>query len=261
MDNHQKSKARADQSNSKPKGERIAKVIARAGICSRREAERLIEQGDVQLNGDILQTPATVVTPTDKIIVNGRPLPSAEKTRLFLYHKPPGLVTSNRDEQGRTTIFDKMPKELPRLMTVGRLDINTEGLLLMTNDGELARYMELPATGWVRKYRVRAHGHTSQLQLDKLKKGIVHNKIRYKNIDATMEKQQGDNAWIEISLAEGKNREVRNVMEAIGLKVNRLIRVSYGPFHLGALPKTSVLEVKPTVLKEQLDGFFKGKNL
>ncbi len=239
------------------KGERIAKRMARAGLCSRRDAERWIAAGRVQLNGDILTTPATVVTDDDDIIVDGRALPKKERTRLFLYHKPAGLVTSNRDEQGRTTIFDKLPKELPRVMTVGRLDINTEGLLLLTNDGELARHLELPATGWIRRYRVRSYGRTSQTQLDKLKKGIVHNKIRYKGIDATMDKQQGDNVWVEVALQEGKNREVRNVMEAIDLKVNRLIRTSYGPFQLGKIEKGAVLEIKPKVLKEQLVGFFK----
>lgn len=239
------------------KGERIAKVMARAGLCSRRDAERWIASGRVQLNGEILSSPAVIVTDDDKIVVDGKALPSKERTRLFLYHKPAGLVTSNRDEQERDTVFDKLPKELPRVVTVGRLDINTEGLLLLTNDGELARYLELPATGWVRKYRVRAYGHTSQTQLDKLKKGIVHNKIRYKGIEATLEKQQGDNVWVEIALQEGKNREVRNVMEAIGLNVNRLIRMSYGPFSLGKIEKGGVLEIKPYVLKDQLAGFFK----
>lgn len=243
------------------KGERIAKVMARAGLCSRRDAEKWILEGRVSVNGDILSTPACVVGVDDKIVVDGKALPGRERTRLFIYHKPAGLVTSNRDEKGRDTIFDKLPKELPRLMTVGRLDMNTEGLLLLTNDGELARYLELPATGWVRLYRARAFGHTSQNQLDKLKKGITHNKITYKGIDARLDKQQGDNAWVEVALTEGKNREVRNVLEAIGLNVNRLIRLSYGPFKLGKLPKGSVMEIKPAMLKDQLADFFKGKNL
>ncbi len=241
------------------KGERIAKRMARAGLCSRRDAERWIEAGRVSVNGDILTTPACVVNDDDKIEVDGKALPGKERTRLFLYHKPAGLVTTNRDEQGRDTIFDKLPSDLPRTMTVGRLDINTEGLLLLTNDGELARYLELPATGWIRRYRVRAYGRTSQTQLDKLKKGITHNKITYKGIEATMDTQQGDNAWIEVALKEGKNREVRNVMEAIGLNVNRLIRLSYGPFQLGKMPKGAVLEIKTGIMKEQLSGFFKPK--
>ena len=245
------------EKQSEIKGERIAKVIARAGVCSRREAERWIESGRITLNGKILSTAATLVSDKDKIVIDGKPLPNKERTRLFIYHKPSGLVTSNKDEQGRTTIFDKIPKELPRLMTVGRLDINTEGLLLLTNDGELARYLELPTTGLKRTYRVRAHGKTSQEKLDGLRKGIVHNKIRYKGIEAVLEKQQGDNAWIEVSLKEGKNREVRNVMEAVGMTVNRLIRISYGSFHLGNLPKNAVLEIKPQALKQQLPDFFK----
>ena len=247
------------QKSDQSKGERIAKVMARAGLCSRREAERWIEQKRVQVDGVTLDTPATIIHGGEKIIVDGKELPNAEKTRLFLYHKPTGLVTSNKDEQGRLTIFDKIPKELPRLMTVGRLDINTEGLLLLTNDGELARYLELPGTGMKRTYRVRAHGRTSQEKLDGLKKGVVHNKIRYKGIEAKFEKQQGDNAWMEITLQEGKNREVRNVMEAIGLTVNRLIRTSYGSFHLGSLPKGSVMEVKTQALKQQLSNFYKDK--
>lgn len=238
------------------KGERIAKVMARAGLCSRRDAERWIEAGRVSVNGDILTSPACVVTEDDKIVVDGVGLRGKEKTRLFLYHKPAGLVTSNKDEKGRDTIFDHMPKELPRLMTVGRLDINTEGLLLMTNDGELARYLELPATGWKRTYRVRAYGHVSQARLDKLRTGLVVDGIRYKGIEAKLDKQQGDNVWIEVSLTEGKNREVRNIMKVLGMDVNRLIRISYGPFHLGQLPKKSVMEVKQNILKDHASGFF-----
>lgn len=239
------------------KGERIAKVMARAGLCSRRDAERWIEAGRVQINGQVLKTAAVKISDDDDVIVDGEPLPGKQKTRLFLYHKPAGLVTSNKDEQGRQTIFDKLPADLPRVVTVGRLDINTEGLLLLTNDGELSRYLELPATGWVREYRARCYGRTSQNQLDKLKKGIVHNKIQYKGIEATLEKQQGDNVWVTVALKEGKNREVRNVMEAIGLKVNRLIRTSYGPFQLGSIEKGAVLEIRTKPLKEQLSGFFK----
>jgi len=243
----------------KSKGERIAKVIARAGLCSRREAERWIEQGRVEINGVLLDSPACIVTNEDKVVVDGKPLPGKEKTRLFLYHKPAGLVTTNKDEQGRETIFEKLPSELPRLITIGRLDINTEGLLLLTNDGELARYLELPSTDWVRTYRARVYGRTTQNKLDKLKHGIKHNGIKYDSINATLEIQQGDNAWVEVSLKEGKNREVRNVMEALDLKVNRLIRVSYGIFHLGKLPKSAVLEVKTSRLKNELADFFNSK--
>ena len=239
------------------KGERIAKVMARAGLCSRREAEQWIIDGRVEVNGDLLSSPACVVTADDQIMVDGKKLPVKEKTRLFIYHKPTGLVTTNRDEKGRSTIFDKLPPDLPRLVSVGRLDINTEGLLLLTNDGELSRYLELPATGIKRTYRVRAYGRTSQQKLDSLKKGIKWNGVLYKGIEAKLDKQQGDNFWIEITLAEGKNREIRNVMEALGLQVNRLIRTSYGPFHLGKLPKESVLEIKTKNMKDQLSGFFK----
>lgn len=241
------------------KGERIAKVMARAGLCSRREAERWIEGGRVQVNGKVLSSAACVVHDTDEIIVDGKKLPQKEKTRLFLYHKTAGLVTTNKDEQGRQTIFDKFPKELPRVVTVGRLDINTEGLLLLTNDGELSRYLELPQTGWVRRYRVRAYGHITQNRLDKLKEGLKWDGVRYKPIDAVLESKQGDNVWIEIALTEGKNREVRNVMEAIGLKVNRLIRMSYGPFQLSKLPKGAIQEVKPHLMKEQISEFFRNK--
>ncbi len=244
----------------KNKGERIAKVMARAGLCSRREAERWISDRRVSVNGRILDSAACVVTSKDEILVDKKPLPMKEKTRLFLYHKPAGLVTTNKDEQGRQTIFDKMPKDLPRVMTVGRLDINTEGLLLLTNDGELSRYLELPANAFKRTYRVRVLGNVRQEKLDILKKGIKWDGVKYGPIEAKLdensnEKSQANN-WIEITLQEGKNREVRNVMEAINLQVNRLIRISYGPFHLGKLPKKAIMEVKSSMLKSQLDGYF-----
>lgn len=239
------------------KGERIAKVMARAGLCSRRDAEKWIEAGRVNVNGTKLTSPACVVTDTDTIVVDGKALPQKESTRLFLYHKPAGLVTTNRDERGRATIFDKMPHGLPRVVTVGRLDLNTEGLLLLTNDGELARYLELPATGWTRRYRVRAHGRVTQEQLDKLKKGMVYEGIKYGPIEAAFEKQQGANVWITVALKEGKNREVRNVMQSLGLEVNRLIRMSYGPFLLGDLPVGAATEVKTRILKDQIGGYFK----
>lgn len=247
-----------DESKEDPaKGERIAKVMARAGLCSRREAEAWIEAGRVFVNGKKLQTPACVVTPDDKIVVDGQVLPQKEKTRLFLHHKPAGLVTTNKDEKGRDTVFSKLPPGMPRVVSVGRLDLNTEGLLLLTNDGELARHLELPATGWVRVYRVRAHGNVTQERLDKLKKGMTHEGVKYGPITATMEKPQGSNVWLTVSLAEGKNREVRNVMEAIGLQVNRLIRLSYGPFELGTLTPGSVQEIPEKKLHKKIPGFFK----
>ncbi len=238
------------------KGERIAKRIARAGLCSRRDAERWIEDRRVSVNGKILESAACVVTDKDRIVVDGKPLPSAESTRLFLYHKPEGLVTTHRDEQGRDTVFDHLPEGLPRVVSVGRLDLNTEGLLLLTNDGELSRYLELPATGWKRNYRVRVHGKINKDALESLKKGVTVEGVQYKSIEVVIEKE-GVNSWLAVGLREGKNREIRKVMEHVGLKVNRLIRVGYGPFVLGKLPKGEIEEVKPQVLKQQIGGFFK----
>lgn len=232
--------------------DRIAKVIARAGLASRREAEAWIEAGRVAVNGEVIRSPALNVGPGDRIAVDGKPLPVRERTRLFLFHKPRGLVTTNSDPEGRPTIFGALPKELPRLVTVGRLDMNTEGLLLLTNDGGLARALELPATGWLRRYRVRAYGEVLQPRLDALRKGIEVDGVRYGAIEATLDRQQGDNSWITFAMREGKNREIRNVLGALGLKVNRLIRLSYGPFQLGELPAGSVEEVRTRALREQL---------
>ncbi len=236
-------------------GERIAKAMARAGVCSRRDAEDWIEQGRVAVNGVTLKSPAVNVTEADKITVDGEPMQARERTRLFLFHKPPGLVTTASDPEGRSTVFafleEKHP-ELPRLVSVGRLDINTEGLLLLTNDGGLARTLELPATGWTRRYRVRVHGEIDQAQLDELKKGVTVDDVAYAPIEARLERVQGANAWIAMSLTEGKNREIKRVMEHLGLDVTRLIRVSYGPFQLGELGEGAVDEVKLKMLREQL---------
>lgn len=248
-----------DIHNAEAKGERIAKFMARAGLCSRREAERWIGEGRVQVNGVKLDSPACLVSASDEIIVNGKKVGAAQDTRLFLYHKTTGVITSNKDPQGRPTIFERLPENLPRLMTVGRLDMNTEGLLLLTNDGALARYLELPATGWKRRYRVRAHGRVDEKKLESLKKGLTYEGVRYKPVHAALESQNGANSWLTVTLTEGKNREVRRVMEAVGLSVNRLIRTSYGPFNLGKLPKGAVEEIKPSVLKQQIAGYFKGQ--
>lgn len=238
------------------KGERIAKVMARAGLCSRRDAEVWIAEGRVRVDGQVLQSPAFCVTSTHRILVDGKLLPRADETKLWLYHKPKGLVTTHRDDQGRTTIFQSLPPELPRVISVGRLDLNSEGLLLLTNDGELARYLELPSTGWVRRYRIRVHGHVDIQELLKLKEGLTVDGVHYGSITAILDRQQGDNAWLTVSLQEGKNRELRRVFEHLGWPVNRLIRMSYGPFQLGTLAAGQVKIVSPKILKDQLGHFF-----
>jgi 23S rRNA pseudouridine2605 synthase len=236
----------------KKSGERIAKVVSRAGLASRRDAEEWIVQGRVTVNGRVINSPALDVTANDVITVDGKPLPPRERTRLFMFHKPRGLMTTHADPEGRPTVFDNLPEGLPRLISIGRLDFNTEGLLLLTNDGGLARALELPDTGWLRRYRVRAHGEVTQAQLDELKKGVEVDGVKYGPIDAVLERDQGANVWLVFAIREGKNREVRNVMAHLGLEVNRLIRVSYGPFQLGELAEGQVEEVKTRVLREQL---------
>jgi 23S rRNA pseudouridine2605 synthase len=233
-------------------GERIATVMARAGLASRREAEAWIAAGRVSVNGAVITSPALNVTSTDRIEVDGTALPQRERTRLFRYHKPRGLMTTHSDPEGRPTIFGALPKNLPRLISVGRLDYNTEGLLLLTNDGGLARVLELPATAWERRYRVRALGRVTQEALDRLKGGITIEGVRYGPIEATLDREQGANVWLTFAIREGKNREVRKVLESLGLKVNRLIRVSYGPFELGGLKDGAVEEVMTDPLREAL---------
>jgi 23S rRNA pseudouridine2605 synthase len=240
------------KSETAKQGERIAKVMARAGLCSRREAEAWIAAGRVAVNGATIASPALNVSESDRIVVDGNPLPGRERTRLFLYHKPRGLVTTHADPEGRPTIFAALPKELPRLISVGRLDLGTEGLLLLTNDGGLARALELPATGWLRRYRVRAHGGVTQAALDALRDGIAVDGVQYGPIDAALDRVQGANVWLTFAIREGKNREVRNVLGALNLTVNRLIRVSYGPFQLAELPEGGIEEVKTRTLRDQL---------
>jgi 23S rRNA pseudouridine2605 synthase len=232
--------------------ERISKLLARAGVASRRDVERMIMEGRVSLNGKVLDTPVVNATFADHIEVDGMPIRGIERTRLWLYHKPAGLVTTNADPEGRPTVFDNLPEDLPRVMSIGRLDINTEGLLLLTNDGGLARMLELPTTGWLRRYRVRAHGKIEQADLDKLKDGIAVEGVLYGAIDATLDKVQGSNVWITMGLREGKNREIKNVLGALGLDVNRLIRISYGPFQLGDLPEGHAQEIRGRTLRDQL---------
>ncbi len=241
-----------DAAPASDKAERISKLIARAGVASRRDVERMIMEGRVKLNGKVLDTPVVNATLADRIEVDDMPIRGIERTRLWLYHKPAGLVTTNADPEGRPTVFDNLPEGLPRVMSVGRLDINTEGLLLLTNDGGLARVLELPATGWLRRYRVRAHGAIDQAALDRLKDGIAVDGVLYGGIEATLDRTQGHNVWITMGLREGKNREIKNVLGAIGLEVNRLIRISYGPFQLADLPEAQALEVRGKTLRDQL---------
>ena len=232
--------------------ERIAKHIARAGICSRREAERRIQDGRVTVNGETVTSPALNVTTADSITIDGKPLPTRQPARLWRYHKPRGLIVSARDDKGRQTIFDSLPDTMPRVMSIGRLDLDSEGLLLLTNDGGLARHLELPSTGWSRKYRVRVQGRVDPEALPKLADGVTIDGIRYGQVAAQLDRQMASNAWLSIAIREGKNREVRKIMEHLGHQVSRLIRVSYGPFMLGDLPSGSVEPIKPRVLADQL---------
>jgi len=235
-----------------PRGERIAKWLARAGVASRRDAERLLVEGHVTLNNERVIHPATFVTPGDIVVVNGTVVDTPERTRLWRYHKPVGVVTTHRDPQGRPTVFEKLPPGLPRVVSIGRLDLTSEGLLLLTNDGTLARKLELPATGWIRRYRVRVHGVPDQARLAALAKGITIDGERYGPIDAGLDSRKGDNAWLTVSLHEGRNREIRRVMAHLGLSVTRLIRIAYGPFQLGTLSRGAVDEVAARVLRDQL---------
>ncbi|MCH2164368.1 MAG: rRNA pseudouridine synthase [Marinovum sp.] len=239
--------------NSKtPPGDRIAKVLARAGVASRREAERMIMAGRVSVNGQVIDRAALNVTDADRIAVDGKPLGAKEPERLWLYHKPTGLVTTTKDEQGRPTIFDDLPEDMPRVMSVGRLDLNSEGLLLLTNDGGIKRKLELPSTGWLRRYRVRVKGRPTDETLAPLREGLEVDGQRFQPMIVSLDRQQGANAWLTVGLREGKNREIRRAMADIGLDVNRLIRVSYGPFQLGQIKRSEVIEVRGRVLRDQL---------
>ena len=248
-----KHRAEGAEAGARPEaGERIAKRIARAGLCSRREAEAWITQGRVMVDGKKLSSPALVVGPAAKILVDGKPLPTAEAMRLFRYYKPRGLLTTAHDPQGRATIYDKLPHDLPRVMPIGRLDLTSEGLLLLTNDGELKRRLELPATGWLRRYRARVNGRIEPEKLASLAEGIRIDGVNYGPIRASLDRQKGSNAWLTISLTEGKNREIRRVCEHFGWPVSRLIRIAYGPFQLGELPRGGIEEIPPKFLREQL---------
>jgi 23S rRNA pseudouridine2605 synthase len=258
--------AKPDAAKPEIRAERVAKALARAGVASRREVERLINLGKVAVNGRVLETPAVLVKRDDILTVDGKVVNGPEAARVWRYHKPVGLVTTHKDPQGRPTVFDHLPEGLPRVISIGRLDLNSEGLLLLTNDGGLARALELPATGWRRVYRARAYGRTTQAELDRLQDGITLEGVRYGPVEARLDKaeEKADgraNLWITVSLSEGKNREVRRVLEGLGLKVNRLIRLAYGPFQLGTLASGTVEEVGPRVIREQLSELIAPQNL
>ncbi len=235
-----------------PRGDRIAKWLSRAGIASRRDAERMLEEGLVKLNGKVVTHPATFIAAGDVVQVNGKVVDQPDRTRVWRYHKPEGLVTTHKDPEGRPTVFDKLKHQLPRVISVGRLDLTSEGLLLLTNDGGLARQLELPSTGWLRRYRVRVFGVPNEAQLKALAQGVTVEGVRYGPIDAEVDAKKGDNTWLTVSLREGRNREIRRVMEHLGLAVSRLIRVAYGPFQLGTLERGGIEEIPPRVLREQL---------
>jgi 23S rRNA pseudouridine2605 synthase len=234
------------------RGDRIAKYLARAGVASRRDAERLLTEGRIRLNNVPVTHPATFVTRGDLVTVDGKLVEEPDRTRLWRYHKPEGLVTTHRDPEGRPTVFDKLRQQLPRVISVGRLDLTSEGLLLLTNDGALARTLELPTTGWIRRYRVRVHGNVDPKALAALAKGVTIEGVHYAPIEAGLDAKKGENAWLTVSLREGRNREIRRVMAHLGLDVTRLIRIAYGPFQLGTLPRGGIDEVPTRVLREQL---------
>ena len=233
-------------------GNRIAKILSRRGICSRRDAEKLILQGKVTVNGTLISSPALNLKETDVITVNGKTVGQEQQTKLWRYHKPLDLVTSTKDEKSRITVFETLPDHMPKVMSIGRLDINSEGLLLLTNDGQLKRNLELPSTGWVRKYRVRVRGRPTDEAVNPLKNGIKIGREHFKPMDINIDKQQGANAWLSISIREGKNREIRRALEYVGFSVNRLIRIGYGPFRLLDLKPGEVVEVKKQVIKDQI---------
>ncbi|MTH64621.1 pseudouridine synthase [Paracoccus shanxieyensis] len=255
-------KTDATDDAAKPKNlDRIAKVIARAGLASRRDAERMIVEGRVKVNGKKIDSPALDVTPDDKISVDGKPLDEPQETRLWMYYKPLGLVTSESDEKGRQTVFDALPRDLPRVMSVGRLDLNSEGLLLLTNDGELKRRLELPTTGWLRRYRVRVNGQPNDLTFAPLRRGVTIDGEEFAPMEIALDSQQGANAWLTVGIREGKNREIRRAMSHIGLIVNRLIRIGYGPFKLTGMEENEVREIKRKVLRDQLGGLLTGEEV